>query len=144
MKSAITGHVEINILAPVTKVWEALTDPKMIKQYFFGTDATTDWKPGSPITFTGEWQGKTYKDKGEVLAVEMNKLVKYTYWSSMAGMEDKPENYVIVTYALAGTDGNVDLTITQENIPDEKSKTHSEENWRKVAEGLKKIVEENA
>lgn len=144
MKSAITGHVEINIHASLTKVWEALTDPKMIKQYFFGTDAKTDWKPGSPITFTGEWQGKTYKDKGEVLEVEKNKLLKYTYWSSMSGMEDKPENYVIVTYALAGTDGNVDLTITQENIPDEKSKTHSEENWRKVAEGLKKVVEEKA
>ena len=59
----------------------------------------------------------------------------------MSGIEDKPENYVIVTYELSGRDNNVVLTITQENIPDEKMKTHSEENWKKVLDGLKKVVE---
>ena len=59
----------------------------------------------------------------------------------MSGLEDKPENYAIVTYQLSGADGNVDLIVTQENIPDEKTKAHSLENWKKVVEGLKAIME---
>ncbi len=142
MKSDIKCKVRTTINAPIAEVWDALTNPEIIKQYFFGTDTTTDWKVGNPITFSGTWEGKTYMDKGTVLAFEKNKLVKYSYWSSMSGIEDKPENYVVVTYELSGVDFNVDLAVTQENIPDEKMKEHSEENWKMVVNGLKKVVEE--
>jgi len=144
MKNKIKAHASINIHAPVSKVWNALTKPEIIKQYFFGTDTITDWKPGSPIKFKGEWQGKSYEDKGTIIDVQKNKLIKYDYWSSMSGIEDKPENYVIITYQLSGEDGNVALKLSQENIPDEKTKTHSEENWNKVLKGLKKVAEEKA
>ena len=143
MKSKISAKVKTNINAPLSKVWDALTKPEIIKQYFFGTDTITTWEKGSPITFKGEWEGKSYKDKGTVLDVQKNKLIKYSYWSSMSGIEDKPENYVIVTYALSGSDNNVELSIAQENIPDEKMKEHSAENWRKVLADLKKLVETN-
>jgi len=143
MKSNITGRAKININASVSKVWDALTKPEMIRKYFFGTETTTTWEKGSPITFKGEWEGKSYQDKGTILDVQKNKLIKYNYWSSMSGIEDKPENYVIVTYELSGKDNDVELTITQENIPDEKTKEHSEDNWRKVLNDLKKLVETN-
>jgi hypothetical protein len=58
----------------------------------------------------------------------------------MSGIENKPENYLVITYQVSGEDGNVTLKLLQENIPDEKMKTHSEENW-KVLDGLKKVVE---
>ncbi len=143
MKSNISAKVKTNINAPLSKVWDALTKPEIIKQYFFGTDTATTWEKGTPITFTGEWEGKSYKDKGTILDVQKNKLIKYSYWSSMSGIEDKPENYVIVTYELSGNDKNVELSITQENIPDEKMKEHSSENWKKVLNDLKKLVETN-
>jgi len=142
MKSNIKAQVSINIHAPISNVWEALTKPEIIKQYFFGTNTITDWKVGSPIKFKGEWEGKSYEDKGTILDIQKNKLIKYDYWSSMSGIEDKPENYVIVTYQLSGKDENVNLSVLQENIPDEKMKVHSEENWNKVLKGLKKVVEE--
>jgi uncharacterized protein YndB with AHSA1/START domain len=69
MKNNISARIDIGIKANVSKVWEALTSPGMIKQYFFGTDTSTNWKPGTPITFEGEWQGKRYKDKGTVLDI---------------------------------------------------------------------------
>jgi hypothetical protein len=34
--------------------------------------------------------------------------------------------------------------VTQENIPDEKMKEHSIENWKKVLDGLRKVVEEKS
>lgn len=141
MKSNITGSAAITINVPVSKVWEALTTPVIIKQYFFGTDAVSDWKVGSPLIFKGEWQGKTYEDKGTILESVPNKLFKYSYWSSMSGIEDKPENYVDVTYALSENNHVTTLTVTQENISDEKTKEHSEQNWRKVLEDLKKLLE---
>lgn len=142
MKSNISAKVKININAPIDKVWESLTKPEIIKQYFFGTNTTTNWKVGSPIKFTGEWKGNSYEDKGTILDMKPNKLIKYSYWSSMSGIEDNPENYVIITYELSGEDNNVNLTISQENIPDEKTKEHSVENWKKVMNGLKNLVEE--
>lgn len=142
MKSSIKGTAATIINATIAEVWEALTDPAIIKQYFFGTDTVTDWKPGHSIQFSGEWQGRRYQDKGTVLDIVKNKLIKYSYWSSMSGIEDKPENYVIVTYEISGKNGNVKLTITQENIPDEKMKEHSIENWKNVLYSLKELLED--
>ena len=141
MKSNISGSASIVIHAPANKVWDALTKPDQIKKYFFGTDAISDWKKGSLIYFRGEWEGKKYEDKGTILNVIPNALFKYNYWSSMSGIEDKLENYVDITYELSGEDNNVTLTITQENIPDEKTKEHSEQNWNKVLGDLKKLLE---
>lgn len=142
MKSNITGKASITIHATADRVWEALTTPRIIKKYFFGTDAVSDWKVGSPLIFKGEWQGKHYEDKGTILEIVPQKLFKYSYWSSMSGIEDKPENYVDVTYELSRSGDDVTLTITQENIPDEKMKAHSEQNWNKVLGDLKKLLEE--
>lgn len=141
MKNNITGKVSVSINADASEVWNALTNPEIIKQYFFGTNAVSDWKEGSPVVFRGEYQGKSYEDHGTVLNVERNKLLRYSYWSSMSGIEDKPENYVPVTYALSEGNNKTTLTVTQENIPNEKMKTHSEKNWKMVLTNLKKLLE---
>jgi uncharacterized protein YndB with AHSA1/START domain len=142
METDIKNKVSTDINAPAEMVWKALTDPEIIKKYFFGTNTETNWKKGSPIRFHGEWQGKKYHDKGTILDIEEGKMIKYDYWSSMSGIEDKPENYVIITYELKPVDGKTRVEITQENIPDEKMREHSEQNWKMVLEGLKKTVEE--
>lgn len=140
MKNIIAKE-NITLNAPSQRVWDALTNPEIIKQYFFGTYASSDWKEGSSITFEGEWEGKKYKDKGTILKVEPGKLLSYNFWSSMSGIEDKPENYVIITYELSGEDNKTSLTIKQQNIPTEEMKEHSEKNWKQVLEGLKGVVE---
>lgn len=141
MKNEFSAQVSETINAPLFKVWEALTTPEIIKQYFFGTDTKTDWLVDSPITFTGEWEGKTYQDKGTILANDPGRMLQYSYWSSMSGIEDKPENYVTVTYELTAHNGHTLLTISQDNIPTEQMKEHSAENWGKVLKGLKDLVE---
>ncbi len=144
MEKKLTGQASIHLDASLEAVWEALTDPAIIKKYFFNTNTQTDWKPGSPIRFYGEWDGKSYEDKGTVLDVEKNKMLRYKYWSSMSGTEDKPENYATITYELSGADNDVTLTISQDNIADGKMKQHAIENWNKVLKGLKDVVEAHA
>jgi uncharacterized protein YndB with AHSA1/START domain len=137
----ISLKTRIDINAPAAEVWDALTNPVIIKQYFFGTDLKTDWKQGSPIVWSGEWEGKTYEDKGEVLEVDTGRYVKYSYWSSMSGTEDKPENYQNVSYTLTERNGITTLELGQDNIKDEAAKQHSEQNWQVVFGKMKELVE---
>ena len=122
-------------------VWKALTDPDMIRQYLFGTEAISDWRVDSPIRYRGVWQGKTYEDKGTVLRAVPGKLLESTYWSSMSGLPDRPENYKKVRYELTPEKGGTRLTLTQDNNATEEERMHSEGNWKIVLEGLKKVVE---
>ena len=141
MKQSYLASAQLAIQASAERVWSALTDPRQIKEYLFGTETTTDWKVGSAITYKGIWQGKPYEDKGTILAVVPNKLLKSTYWSGMAGLEDKPENYSTVTYALSETGGVTTLTVTQDNNITRESAEHSQSNWAIVLKGLKDLVE---
>ena len=134
-------HQQIALNAKPEIVWEALTNPEKTKKYFFNARVISQWKEGSPITFKGEWEGKTYQDKGTILQVVPDKLFRYNHWSSLSGIEDKPENYVTITYELSGKNDETKLKITQENIPDEKTRKHSEENWNKVLTSLKNLLE---
>lgn len=136
-----TAKAEIEIKAPKAKVWAALTDPKMIKEWLFGTKVTTDWEVGSPITYKGEWQGKTYEDKGKILEVVPGKRLVSTYWSSMSGVPDKPGNYMTVTYELSEKGGVTKLKLVQDNNPTKEGADHSEQNWKAVFGKLKSLVE---
>ena len=129
------------INAPTSKVWDALTKPDQIKQYLFGTDVTTDWKAGSPITYRGEWKGKAYEDKGKVLKVEPGKRLVSTFWSSLAGLPDTPENYKTVDYELSPAGDKTKLTITQDNNATREEATEAEKNWHMVLDGIKKLLE---
>jgi len=137
----LTATTVITFKAPATKVWQGLTDPKIVKQYFFGTDLRSDWKVGDPITFSGEWEGHKYQDGGIILDIYPPKYLKYTYWSSMSGTEDKPENYNNITYELSEDNGVTTLTVTQDGVKNQQAVEHSEQNWMSVFDGLKKIIE---
>jgi uncharacterized protein YndB with AHSA1/START domain len=130
--------VSITVNASTAKVWQALTDPAIIEQYFFGSKAQSTWKEGSPVTFTGEWKGQTYQDKGTILKAVPNKILQHTYWSSMGQLDDAPENYIIVTYRLEGDDQQTELTVTQDKSTNEEE---SKGLWKTVLENLKKTVE---
>jgi uncharacterized protein YndB with AHSA1/START domain len=141
MNKTYIAQATITINATASKVWDALTQPDLIKQYLFGTQVTTDWRVGSPITYKGTWEGKPYEDKGKILRIEPGKLLVSSYWSSMSSLPDVPENYNTVRYELS-TDGNgTKLTITQDNNPTPDDANHSEQNWRMVLDGIKKLVE---
>jgi uncharacterized protein YndB with AHSA1/START domain len=132
----------VTIDAPRAKVWDALTNPDKVKQYLHGTNLSTDWKVGSPISWKGEWKGQSYEDKGTILEVETGRLLKNTHWSPMSGSEDKPENYHTVTYELTDAGGKTVLTLTQDNnATQEDADKMAEDNWGPVLRGLKETAE---
>ena len=141
MNKLLRSKASITINAPASKVWDALTKPQLIKQYLFGTDVRTDWRVGSPIIYTGIWNGKEYKDKGRVLQVEVGKLLVSSFWSSLSGLPDNPENYKTVRYELTAESSGTRLTIIQDNNDSQEEADHSSQNWKMVLEGIKKLLE---
>jgi uncharacterized protein YndB with AHSA1/START domain len=141
MKNNILAKSEIKINAPAVIVWKALTDPAMIKQYLFGTEVITDWKEGSPITYRGVWQGKSYVDKGKIVKIFPEKLLETTYWSGMSNLPDIPENYKNVIYTITSEGASTRLAITQDGNVSEAEREHSENNWTNVLSSLKMICE---
>jgi uncharacterized protein YndB with AHSA1/START domain len=141
MENKRTAKATTTINAPASKVWEAITNPDLIKQYLFGTDVVSDWNVGSPITYRGEWQGKPFEDKGKILEISPGRSLVSTHWSPLSGVADSPENYHTVSYLLSEHDGKTDVTITQDNNASEEEKSHSEQNWRQVLDGMKKLLE---
>ncbi len=131
----------ISIDDSIEGVWKAITTPDLIKQWFFGVDTESDWKVGSPLIHTGEWQGKPYVDKGEILTYEPPRLLVHTHWGDLSGKPDSPENYQEVTWALQERDGMTELTITEHNLPSEEAKAVSEESWKTVLNNLKELLE---
>ncbi|HVH72516.1 MAG TPA: SRPBCC domain-containing protein [Candidatus Dormibacteraeota bacterium] len=143
MSKGFVAEKQVTIKASADAVWQALTDPALVKQYLHGTKMETNWKVGSPITWKGEWKGKPYEDKGTVLAVKRKRLLKTTHWSPMGGSEDKPENYHTVTYELAERGDTTVLTLKQDNnASQEEANTMAEKNWGPVLEGLKAVAEQ--
>ncbi|MDR1533236.1 MAG: SRPBCC domain-containing protein [Clostridiales bacterium] len=88
------------INAEVSEVWDALINPAKIKEYLYGVDAVSDWKPGSPILFRGKWENEIFEDKALINVMDTNKCFGYSYWSPFFGTEDKPENYLDYTFSL--------------------------------------------
>lgn len=134
-------NVSENIYAPASKVWEALTDREIIKKWMWGTEATSDWKAGSAVTFDGVWEGKPYHEKGMIIEIEEQKLMKYSYLG--AGNDDKPENYALITYELSANNGQTKMTVTQEGAKDQKALEHSKEGWQSMLGKLKKTLEDH-
>jgi uncharacterized protein YndB with AHSA1/START domain len=134
-------RLEIPINASISMTWDALTNPDLIKQYFLGTNLITTWEIGSPIIFSGEWEGKPYEDKGVILDYQFEKLLKYNYWSNFSGTEDIPENYADISYQLSDNKGVTILVITQTGFKNLEAVEHSRTNWISIMNEIKEMIE---
>ena len=141
MEMKMIAQAGILIQAPLARVWEALVNPDMIKEYMFGTTVVSDWKEGSPIFWRGEWKGKAYEDKGTILQYKRLSTLQYSHYSPLTGAPDIPESYHIVTIHLSEWPTGVGVTLTQDNNATKEELEHSEKNWEMMLDGLKKFLE---
>ena len=127
-----------------SKVWDALVTPDAIKQYMFGADVKSDWSEGSKITWMGEMKGKKYEDKGVILKIDPRKTLQYSHFSPLSGKADKPENYHTVTINLSGSGNKTEVSLSQDNNPNEEARKESAKNWGAMLDGLKKYAEKSS
>jgi len=142
MKNDYVAKASITVNAPISKVWDALVNPAALKQYAFGATVVSDWREGSPIIWKGEWQGKSFEDKGVILQLQPGRVLQYSHFSPLSRLPDTPEHYHTVTYELSADGNRTRVSLTQDNNPTEQARDHSQKNWEMMLGAMKKFLEE--
>jgi uncharacterized protein YndB with AHSA1/START domain len=137
----ITTSHRIEIAAPPERVWEALTTPDQISQWFFGVDTESDWQVGSSIVHRGEYQGRPYEDRGEIVELDRPRRFVHTHWSATSGLPDAPENYQRVLWAVEPSSDGTAVTVAEDNLPSEDAKAISDRSWPQALENLRALLE---
>jgi uncharacterized protein YndB with AHSA1/START domain len=110
-----TSDSIVDIVAPASKVWRALTEPDLVKQWQYGSDLLTTWEPGTPIIFRNEWNGQVFEQKGIVLEFIPASRLKYSLFVPRQDLEDIPEHHFFMTYELTERGGLTSLLFRQED-----------------------------
>ncbi|MES2923506.1 MAG: SRPBCC family protein [Verrucomicrobiota bacterium] len=116
------------------KLWEALTNPDFIQQYWFGCRNTSSWKEGDVIESRSpegklEWHGKILKSAPE------EELV-FTF----DHLTDEPPS--TVRFKIEPQKDTVQLTITHEDFPEVSALRDRVKNgWPSIIEGIKSLLE---
>jgi uncharacterized protein YndB with AHSA1/START domain len=143
--TALIIRKTIDVDAPVNTLWTILTNSEFIPQYMFGCRAETDWKPGSPLLWTGVADGKLYV-KGNIVSCEAPHALAYTIFDPNSKLTDVPSNYLTMTYELKqrGAQGST-LEITQGDFATvedgQRRYQDSLGGGDTVLEGIKKLAE---
>lgn len=140
----------IVINAPASEVWDALVNPKQTKKYMFGCEAISNWKVGDPLLWKGSYEGKEMVFvKGHIKEIQPEKLLVYTaYDPNNPSIEDKPENYLTITYSLTSNRGKTTFVVTQgdyNTVADGKRRYEESynngEGWHPLLVQIKSLVE---
>ena len=129
------------IHASTARLWSVLTDPAMVSKWMMGATVDSTWKKGAPITWSGEYDGRSYSDKGEVLEVDPGKRLVHTHFSAMSGDEDKPENYHRLDWRLAAEGDGTKLTLVQSGARSQQEADQFKQNWATMLDGLRDTAE---
>ena len=141
MSKIFKAAQSIRINAPRSKVWDALTNPEMIKRYFFGIDVRCDWEEGDPIFYRGEWKGQRFEERGNIVNIEPEEYLLINFWDTSFLLPDYLQNYKVLSYILSGKRSATKLTILQEFNDSKEETMRANENWKKVLENLKMLLE---
>jgi uncharacterized protein YndB with AHSA1/START domain len=145
MNLETTLNKTISINAPASRVWEALTNPALIKLWMEDSNTDieiiSDWVVGSPFIIRGNLHGFSLENKGTVLEFESERVLKYDYLSNLSNYPDKPENYSSIEFRLTQAENSIELTFTQANFVTDVDYKHSKLYWNVTLERMRKVIE---
>ena len=121
------------------KLWKALTDSAMTKQYFHGTEVRGDFRKGSSIDYmTTEEDGSVRSAlSGQILESQPGKKLVHTF--AFPRLTDEPTR---VTYEIEQAGDAVKLTVTHDGFAGEtETYTMVKGGWPPIFSGLKTLLE---
>jgi uncharacterized protein YndB with AHSA1/START domain len=137
---AKTKYVYVTYIASTPqKVFQAITDPALTRQYWGDMENISDWKPGSPWRHVGP-DGRTVRMVGEVIEhAPPRRLVITWAWPQEASDRAKRTR---VAFDLEQKDAMVKLTVTHDELePGSEMERGITEGWPRVLSSLKSFLE---
>jgi uncharacterized protein YndB with AHSA1/START domain len=128
---------EIYIKTTPERLWEAITNPELRRQYNFGVGVDSDWTPGSSYTSVHPAGGPIAK--GENLEVEPpHRLVQSftALWSDTVEAEGTSR----VTWEIEQVADSCRLTVIHDQLP-EGANNELYGGWPMILSGLKTLLE---
>ncbi|MGB6236076.1 MAG: SRPBCC family protein [Bradyrhizobium sp.] len=131
----------VYIQAPCEKVWDALIDPEMNKEYWGRHCNVSDWKVGS------SWQHADYDDRTQVriagTVIESNRPHRLVLsWARPEHLDD-PDQVSKVTFTIEQQFGSSKLTVIHSDLDDEMLRAVSG-GWPPILSSLKTLLETGA
>jgi len=129
---------EIYIKTTPERLWEAITDSEMRRQYNFGVGVTSDWTPGSRYEAVHPGAGVAIAE-GENLEVEPPRRLVQSFtalWSD----EVKAEGTSRVTWEIEPVGDSCRLTVTHDQLR-EGANDELYGGWPMILSGLKTLLE---
>jgi uncharacterized protein YndB with AHSA1/START domain len=101
-----------------------------------------DWTIGGAMIARGSMRGYTFENKGTVLAFEPDRLLRYTYLSSLSKLSDRPQHYSVIEFNLIEKGDKTTLTLTQHNFVTLTNYKHFDFYWNVTLQIIKRWSEQ--
>jgi uncharacterized protein YndB with AHSA1/START domain/DNA-binding transcriptional ArsR family regulator len=133
-------HVyEIYIRATPERVWQAITDPALTEQYYYGTRVESDWAPGSRYVYTAADGSEQLV--GELLEVDPPRRLVTTFsavWDD--GVRADPPSKL--TWEIVPFGPSTLLRMTHDDVvPGSATEQSVTGGWSVILSGLKTVLE---
>src|SRR5262245_52860824 len=127
---------EIYIKTTPERLWEALTNGEMRKQYTFGASVASEWTNGSPWTLNA---GPGVIAEGENIEVDPPRRLVQSFMATWSD-EVKAQGTSRVTYEIEQVEDSCRLQVTHDQLAED---AHPElyGGWPMILSGLKTLLE---
>jgi uncharacterized protein YndB with AHSA1/START domain len=132
------AYVTIIRAAP-ERLWEALTDPQLIRQYWYGVNLECAWKKGAPWKLA--FPDGRLADAGEILEIDPPRRI-VVRWQNEWNQEMKAEGPSRCAIDLTPLNDAVKLTITHDlDRPESRFIAAVSSAWPYTLANLKSLLE---
>jgi uncharacterized protein YndB with AHSA1/START domain len=139
MSDTVSHYFEVYIRSTPEKIWQALTDGDLTRQYYFGTAVESDWEKGSPVKYhTPDGFNML---SGEVLEVDPPKRLVMTF---QANWDDEAKNAPVstTTYEITPYGETCKLTLVHDGLDPQLRLTQGvRQGWSQILSALKTLLE---
>ncbi|MEZ4454404.1 MAG: SRPBCC domain-containing protein [Nannocystaceae bacterium] len=132
----------IDVAAPTSAVWQALTSPEALARWYFpGIAIRSTYAVGDPITWSFTLDGEARRDHGTILEHVAGRRLVYDHWSSLSGRPDAPEGRTVTAIDLEAREEASVVTVRQTGFARDVEFFHARSFWRIALVTLRRTLE---
>jgi uncharacterized protein YndB with AHSA1/START domain/DNA-binding MarR family transcriptional regulator len=137
--SGSTHVYELYIRTTPERLWQAITDGELTRQYYFGSPIRSDWTQGSRFEMTAPHDPSVIWVEGEVLEIDPpSRLVQSftAHWDEEMGQQAPSR----VTWEIERNGDACRLRVTHDGLTDAAAQQVTG-GWPQILSGLKTLLE---